>query len=78
MLTKLFCYFWGHKFVIKACTGRTIKTSHPILSEQLCWKYEQTDFCLRCGIKNPHFEQWYKEMIKRMENENAYLEMNCD
>lgn len=68
MLIKLFCYLWGHKFIVKAFTGKTFKTYHPLVNEQIdghYWKYEQIAFCSRCGIKNPYFEQWFKEMIER-------------
>lgn len=51
MLTKLWCWLFGHKVVVKAFTGETMVSDnglgHPIT--RALYVLERKDFCVRCG-----------------------------
>jgi len=56
MLTKLWCFLFGHKFIAKGFTGNVVESDNglgmPIKSAMYRWEAQK--WCLRCGCKNPH------------------------
>jgi len=56
VLTKLICWFLGHKFWAKAIVGEPFNASPnqitglPVTGHY--YRYEKQKFCLRCGYEN--------------------------
>lgn len=49
MLTKLYCWLFGHRFWTKAYTNELTGTKHPITGELgHFYRHEKMPFCLRC------------------------------
>jgi hypothetical protein len=69
MIKKIWCFVWGHQFVLKAYFDEkpVVETmEHLILREQeklhqwkttMFYRYEQQKFCPRCGAPNPWFRK---------------------
>ena len=52
MIQKLWCWLWGHKTVVKACTGETYPTVDQMTGLPQLGRYyvfERKSFCVRCG-----------------------------
>lgn len=51
MIKKLICFFWGHKIVHKAYTGKIINCVGLAGNEytRSLYRFEKTDYCTRCG-----------------------------
>ena len=52
MITKLLCWVWGHKTVVKAITGNAIQSTNQLtgnLDTIPLYTLERKDFCVRCG-----------------------------
>jgi hypothetical protein len=67
MVKKLWCFIWGHKFVIKSFTGQTKKVINAFRGEEdiQYYKWSKTPFCLRCCKPNPYYDE-----LKEKKNEN--------
>jgi hypothetical protein len=51
MFKKLICFFFGHKTIVKAYTGRQIQTKSLIGETHIIqlYVYKRMDYCVRCG-----------------------------
>jgi len=51
MIKKLICIIWGHKTVIKAYNGNTIRATNSMgyYYEAPLYTYKKLDYCIRCG-----------------------------
>jgi len=54
MIIKLLCWLYGHKIVVKAYTGQTMKAQNGLGEDRMVsmYLYETKPFCVRCGKKN--------------------------
>lgn len=54
MVIRFWCWFWGHKTVIRCSTGETFMTVNQLSGLPQTGHYlvlERKDFCVRCGKK---------------------------
>ncbi len=55
MLIKIWCFLFGHKFMIKAMTGQQYDTHHKLYPDITIkgnyYKWQRLEYCKRCGEK---------------------------
>jgi len=59
MIKRLWCFIWGHKFVVKAFTGNTFRVVGVLGNESTVSLYrnEVQKYCPRCGCKNKNIDK---------------------
>ena len=54
MLTKFYCWLFGHRFWAKTYSNAQTGQHHPLTGEPgLFWTYEKLSFCEVCGYEPP-------------------------
>ena len=52
---NLKCFLFGHRFVVKDFSGEVENYGTNITTHY--YSYIPIKFCVRCGIKNPNYEE---------------------
>lgn len=55
MIKYLLCLLFGHKFVHKIISGKTITHFFGDAYNTNTYRWEKSEFCMRCGKMNPYY-----------------------
>lgn len=56
MVIKFWCWLWGHKVMVKACTGNMLTITDRFTMQPMdvpLQKWERVKNCIRCGAATP-------------------------
>lgn len=63
MIKRLFCWLWGHRFIIPVYDGGVVRQvtsgvgEHTVgWREVLTYEMKPQRWCRRCGCQNPHYQ----------------------